>query len=136
MKNPGLTYLLVVLVLWLLSRAAFSQLVDRVDVVEVNTVLNGCEPLFTQVIWWDEIGGREHVVAWRLCRDYDVIPRRHGDEWVSRWNDRDGQREVWARLFRQSAETFDVEIRERALLPQRMRRGLRHGTRQRRRVAL
>lgn len=113
-------------------------IVDEVDIVEVNTVLDACEVLFTQVIWWewDPVARRHQVVAWRMCQYYDVIPRCEGPRYVSRWRDRDGRlRQVRARSLLQSHTTYDVELAERDILPPARRRGLKHGRRSRCRVA-
>jgi hypothetical protein len=120
-------------------------LVDHVDVIEINHLYRhgdhgSARLVFDQVVFWEwvAISSSYRVVAWRIMPDAIVrgqqewlgghaTPHRSGRRWVSFWWD--ARHDVFRRVYATHAfhsETFyDVEIVERKITPEHLRRGLR-----------
>lgn len=103
--------------------SAFDGLVDRVDLIELNHVYDGCgKAIFTQAIFYS--GGE--VAAWRLVKSESHRPERdwRTGEWVMRWTDGERLRIVRSEDFRESFSQYDIEMDERTRFPVELRRGL------------
>lgn len=108
-------------------------ILDRVDLVEVNHVLDSSgRPVLDQMIFyqWSRVDSRYQVIAWRLLRSPGQIPRRDWNQrvYVSHWFDAKTLRKVVAGQCRETWTTHDPEMAERAIYPIQYRRELTTGT--------
>ncbi|MFO0905159.1 MAG: hypothetical protein U0939_19285 [Pirellulales bacterium] len=107
--------------------------VDRVDLVELNHYLDDQgKPVLDQLIFydWSTADGRYQVRAWRLLKNPTAVPQRDGidGEYLTRWQDGQVLRKVYARQFRETWTQYDPELVEREFLPKDKRRDLRKTT--------
>lgn len=103
---------------------------SEVDVVEYSRVYNETngDCILEQMIFWthDFQMDRMQVVAWRLYRDerqlptFNPITRKYEATWI----DGADLRRVKAGAFERTHRMYDVELRERNILPADDRRGL------------
>lgn len=103
---------------------------DRVAVVELNSVYcaeSGSDVL-CQYVWWDlaRYPTCFVVVDWRLSKDAPT-PQSVDGKWVQEWYDKKTgiYRRVEAREFRLRDLPFDAEMKQRDIVPECRRRGLR-----------
>ncbi|MEW4564935.1 hypothetical protein AB1K70_20585 [Bremerella sp. JC770] len=104
-------------------------LTDQVDLVEINHVADPSgRSVLDQVIYyrWSRADARYQVVAWRLLRSPQQVPRRDWNQgvYVSRWFDVDLLRKVIAGQRRETWTTYDPEMAERTIYPIEERREL------------
>lgn len=98
---------------------------DRCDVVETNHYYDGCGRLvFDQVIFheWSPRHERYLIRDWRLKKNIHVVP--HGRGATLLWHDGRVLRRVDAASVRETWTDHDPELRQRAILAPRDRRGL------------
>ncbi len=114
----------------LLATIPHSPIVtDRIDLIEVNHVLDGMGCLvFDQVIFWEwsQHKGRHDVQAWRLLKCPGQFPRRdyRTGDYAATWDDEETHREVRAATFRESWTQWDPELLERGRLAKERRKEL------------
>ncbi len=95
--------------------------VDKVDVVEVNTVYDGeGKETFTQLIFWewDHLRQDHEVVAWRIQRDFDASRGR------VMFHDHGALRRVDYQLRKRTHTKYDPEMNERKIMAVQERREL------------
>lgn len=135
---------------WMLLSVVPTALIvtDRVDVIEVNHVMDGetgnCR--FDQLIFWRLSVDRYEVVDWRflkggrrtLGQGWNTWTRWHGHpaeplydrrtrRWVCLWRDGTTWRRVIAACQRETWTVIDVEIQERKRLAENQRDKLTKG---------
>lgn len=99
---------------------------DRVDAVEVNTIIDEKgKPCFEQVIFWDFRIDGYRVIAWRLLPKA-ARPQPRNGKWVTEfWDDKTKRfRVVESRVAFESIGREDPEIVDRTKLHEMLRPGL------------
>jgi hypothetical protein len=104
---------------WLLSAVFWIGPVDTVAVVEVNTF--GQQPR-TVILYRDR---DESIVDWRWYTSPDQVPKLSSKgRYSAVWNDQGKPRTVYCDTVRYTRTLDDVELAERAKLPDHSRRRL------------
>ena len=103
-----------------------SVIVDRVDVAELNHVHweKSGEHTFSQWVFWEWNAGAMRVVDWRYAKCTDPMFTSDGGQWAMTWLDGETLRRVEADHFRETWTAYDVEVQDRARLPESLRRRL------------
>lgn len=108
---------------------------DRCDCLETNHFYsNEGEPVFSQLLFldWCQHKGCHRCEDWRLLKKTESDPHSHitirrdyaTGEWVARWSDDSGPREVRAMTFRETWTSHDPELVDRSAHPVERRRKL------------
>ncbi len=94
---------------------------DRFDLIEVNHFYDESgKPVFDQAIFWEWIGDRYVVQAWRMIKRKSQVAVREDGGWSMTWGE-NGIRKVKARDFRETWTQYDPELADRDVWPKEMR---------------
>lgn len=97
-----------------------AERTDYVELIEVNTF--GLDPPRTALIYRDATNA---IRDWRWQNDKNLPVQVRPGLWLACWNDNDGRmRVVYTRSVRFTRTKQDVELEERAKLPEYKRRRL------------
>jgi hypothetical protein len=125
-----MTYLLLTAAL--LTVPHDDVLRDRACCLEVNVFHDSeAKPIFTQLLVWQFHNGQHRIIDWRLIRNRgehntNIEVRRDyatGD-YVARWDEDSGSREVRAATYRETLTQHDPELVDRDQWPIERRRKL------------
>lgn len=105
---------------------------DRACCLEVNRFHDGeGRIVFVQLLVWELHNGTHRIVDWRLMKNRDqdrtnIEVRRdyQSGDYVARWDEDSGSREVRAGTARDTWTQFDPELEDRAKWPVDRRRKL------------
>jgi hypothetical protein len=84
--------------------------------------------VFRQLVFMEHDGVRERVRDWRMVKSGGMLPVRQGDMWVSTWLDGEVFRRVRAGSFAELHTQYDIEMEDRHLHPEHLRKKLTLGT--------
>lgn len=103
---------------------------ETVDLMELNHFYDQQGRLeFDQVIFYDwcDNTNRHQVLAWRLVKNPNQLPKRdwRNGGYIAIWHDGDKLRHIQSQHFRETWTQYDPELAEREYLPKEKRRELR-----------
>ncbi len=98
---------------------------DRVDRIEINTLVKDCgTAVWTQVIAWDDVRGVDVVRDWKMISDRPHTIQRTPRGYRLCFLDGDNLRVIEAERLSVTAAFDDPELENRGVLAKELRRGL------------